>query len=522
MIKNTKRAIMLLLLGVSGLALWSCDSDPDDLGAQFFQGNTAEGVKTAYDLVAYNISNSDTIKADGRISSSLRKDTIILGAFQDSQFGLQKASFVSQIRLSSYNPVFGKNAKIDSVVMVLKPQYYTASDSVKTATKDEGFTHNNVEAKKILKTYPIYKYGRTKLNGNTQFTINVNEVNDFLGSINDTYYSNKQVNVGQLIGSATFSGDIKSVEITKDSDNSSLLSIPASMRIALDKDFFKTKILDKEGSPELSNLSNFIRYFKGLKISVAENDGYLMKLGLKNSEIIMYYSYETTSNGTTKTENSKIDFKLDGSNACFSQIEYDRTGAEIAQAGYNSTNGDAKLYVQGMGGNSFGVRISNQDINTLKGKFKNDKIGILSAKMRFYTDITSWNTKYAKPTSFTVMQDKEDNNGKTLYEFLTELSSLAYKPNFKLVKGENLSQNPAYYDITITETLKKIVESDNQQNYDFIVKLGQYITQPTSSGVSYLGANVDNRLYAPQRVVLVGTDPSNAKRAQLLVTYTKK
>lgn len=519
MIKNTKKTTALFLLGISGLFVLSCDSEPDGLGSQFFQESAAEGTKSAYDIIAYNISNSDTIKADGRISSSVRKDTIVLGAFSENQFGGQKASFVSQLRMSSYAPAIGDNAKIDSVVMVLKPKYHAVADSTKTVTLDEGFTYggDNTPAKKVVKTYPIYKYGKAKQN----LTINVHEVNDFLGSVNDTYYSNKNVSTGTLIGSGTFGGTISSVDITKDSDNSSLLSIPASIRVKLDNDFFKTKILDKKGSSELSNLSNFIRYFKGIKISVAENDGYLMKLGVTGGEIIMYYSHDTTADGTTTKQNSKLTFDLGNSNASFSKIEYNRAGSAMASVGYNTTSGDSKLYLQGMGGNNIGVKVSDNIINELKQKFKNDKVGILSAKMRFYTDGT-WDTKYPKPSSFTVMQDKKNSKGTTLYEFLTELSSYTYNTNFRLVKGYNLSQNQAYYDITITETLKKIIETDNHQNYDFMIKLGEYLTQTTSSGArTYYGANVDNRLYSPERVVLIGSDGSD-KKAQLLVTYIKK
>lgn len=515
MIKNIKKATALLLLGFSGMFLWSCETDPDDLGAQFFRENTAEGTKTAYDLIAYNVSNSDSIRADGRISTTARKDTVVLGAFSEEKFGGQKASFVTQVRLSNYAPSFNTNAKIDSVVMVLTPVYHT--DSITTTTLDEGFTYgtDNVPAKKVVKTYPIYKYGKTKEN----LTIQVHEVDDFLGSVNDAYYSNKNISTGTLIGSGSVSGKVSAVDITKDSDNTSLLSIPASIRVKLDNDFFKTKILDKQGSTELSNLSNFIRYFKGIKISVAETDGYLMKLRVSEGEILMYYSYEATSNGTTTKQSSTFTLDLGTSNASFSQLEYNRAGSAVASAGYNSTLGDAKLYLQGMGGNNIGVKISDATINDLKEKFQKDKIAILSAKMRFYTDGSSWNNAYPLPKSFVAMQDKTDTNGKTLYEFLTEFSTYS---NFNLMRGSNLNETPAYYDITITETLKKIIETSDYQNYPFVIKLGQYLTQRTNSGgISYYGANVDNRVYSPERVVLVGSDTSD-KKAQLLITYVKK
>ena len=50
----------------------------------------------------------------------------------------------------------------------------------------------------------------------------------------------------------------------------------AGLRIPLNKNYFQTKIANKGGASELSNETNFINYFKGIKISVQENDGYLI------------------------------------------------------------------------------------------------------------------------------------------------------------------------------------------------------------------------------------------------------
>ncbi len=522
MIKNASKAIKLFLMITGSLVLWSCESDPDNLGSQFFENNLAQGVDESYDLIAYNISNSDTLRADGRITGTVRKDTVVLGAFKENQFGGQKASFVSQVRLASFNPDFGTNPKIDSVVLSLRPKYLTGTGNEVTTT-DENFVWgaDNTPAKKVVKTYPVYKYG----NASNTLTINVNEINDFLGSTNDIHYSNKSVTEGALLGSKTFNGKISSVEVTKKSDNSSLLSRPATIRMNLDANFFKTKIFDKKGSAELSNLSNFIRYFKGLKISIAETDGYLMKLQIpKDGDITIYYKKEVTANGTTKTENATFTLNLGSSNASFSKIEYDRTGsaAATALASANSTSGDAKLYVQGMGGPNFGVKIPDATINALKNKFTTDKVGILSAKFRFYTDASLWNNSFAKPQAFTVMQNKQDANGKTLYEFLKDLSAFEYQANYRLTQGYDLASHPSYYEINITQTLKDLVEKEGQTNQDFIIKLGQYLVNTSSGKKGLYGQNVDSRIYSPERVILVGTDAGNDKRAQLLITYIKK
>lgn len=512
MIKRSYKAFTAMSIVAGSFLLLSCEADPDGLGSQFFEGDTAEGTKAAFDIVAYNISNLDSIRADGRLTDASRRDTIVLGAFNEPQFGKQKSSFVTQIRMQDYAPDFGVNPKIDSVVMTLKPRYYAKTDSIVTTT-DDNFVWpvENVAAKKVVKTYPIYKYGKAKIGGKTSFTINVNEVNDFLGSVTDTVYSNKNVAVGTLVGSKTFNGNINSVTITKDADNTEILNKPAGLRINLDKNFFKTKIVDKVNQSEISNLSNFIRYFKGLRISVAEDDGYMMKLAVPtSSDITMYYSNDAG-------KDNKFTFDMSSTNASYSQIEFDRTGSAISGvlAGSNATTGDSKLYVQGMGGPNFGVKLPEQSISQLKTLYNDDKIGIISAKLRFYTDASTWSNNYEKPTFFTVMQYK----GKNVYEFLKDMSALSLSANYNLVRGVDLTKNPAYYDVNITQTVKDIVEKE-EQNLPLILKMGKYLSSASSNAL--LGQNNDDRVYTPNRVVLVGTEAGNEKRAQLVVTYSKK
>lgn len=102
MIKNIKKLLNITASLVMGsLILWSCESDADQLGSQFFQDG-AQGNQTPYDVIAYNVNNGDSIRVDNS-----RLQTATLGAFSESQFGMQKSAYVSQVRMSSYEPDFG-------------------------------------------------------------------------------------------------------------------------------------------------------------------------------------------------------------------------------------------------------------------------------------------------------------------------------------------------------------------------------------------------------------------------------
>ena len=79
-----------MMLVAGSFFLWSCETDPDSLGSQFFDDQTAQGTHAAFDIIAYNISNLDSLRADGRLPDLTRKDSITLGAFNEPVFGMQK------------------------------------------------------------------------------------------------------------------------------------------------------------------------------------------------------------------------------------------------------------------------------------------------------------------------------------------------------------------------------------------------------------------------------------------------
>ena len=177
MIKKINRIVTIVAMMSGGAFLLSCESEADNLGYQLLNKNDVALIGDfTRDVIAYNIDNNDSLRADGRIAEAIRKDSIVLGAYQDDNFGKQNVSFVSQLRLSSYAPDFGENPIVDSVVLALRPKY-NASEEV-TTTYDENYKYQGNDAKMIKRTYPVYKYG----NSNANMTIKVHAITNFLGS----------------------------------------------------------------------------------------------------------------------------------------------------------------------------------------------------------------------------------------------------------------------------------------------------------------------------------------------------
>lgn len=501
MIKQAKNILKFAaVVSFGSIALVSCESEIDNLGEQFFLGNEAEGVVKDYDVVAYNLNHHDTIQSD---ASKLVQAT--LGAFSESEFGLQKSSYVTQVRLTDYNPNFGTNAKVDSVTLELQPLY--EKDSATTITKDDE-KFEGADAKKVFTSYPIKKYGKHK----KPMTIKVEEVNDFLYAKDKTYFSNQQVNVGSTLANYNFDGTITEVKITAKSDNKDLFSRTAAIRVPLDKNFFQTRIIDQQNSGNLKDVASFIRYFKGLRISVAENDGYIFNFLPNATTVKIYYKHDVTTDGKTEQKPAVYTLDLGADNTHFNQIQYQRPSQYItAMANINTTNGDEKLYMQGMGGAGAVVKIPATTIAELKKLYKDKKVGVLSAKVRLYSDKSVWDNSYAKPSNFLV---KYAN----LNEFLADVSAFSGLNNFSLVKAYNLKDNPAYYDITITQTIKDIIEKE-QMNRDLEINVGNYLLNAKGGLV---GQKYNSRAYAPERVVLIGSNTTNDKKAQLKITYAKK
>ena len=489
--KQMNKIKSILSVFLFGGLMVSCNSDADDLGKNLFDGNSVTGNQVSYDLAAYNINNGDIVRAD---SYALQRAT--LGAFTEGQFGMQKSAYVTQVRLSKYAPDFGTNPVVDSVVLEIKPQYDVTTKAVTTTN----VTHGGQTAKQTLTKYEAVKYG----NPATAMNIDVHEIATDLGVVGTERLSNSPVATsGVPLGTKVFSGNVYAVDINKTSDNTALLTREAGVRIQLDKNYFRDKIANKSGATELSNESNFINYFKGLKISVRENDGYLINFAPNEVTMTMYY----TSGGKSNT----FSFDLGSSNVHFSQISYNRSSTfNTVMANINSTNGDPLLYMQGMGGPGAGIKLNGAGISDLKRLYNERGAAILSAKVRLYTDTNTWNNSYTKPVSFLVRKQGET-------DFITDLKTMLGNSNYSLVKAYSTNSNPSYYDIDITKTIKDIVEKEAEAK-DLIVNIGEYLT----SNGNLVSENYNNNVSSPYRAVFVGTNAANNNRPKLMVTYVTK
>ncbi len=538
---------MLLLAIFGSTFLYNCEPDPDSLGEQLFNNDAAQGNEISYPVIAYNYNNNDSIRSDAaRLISGVSESGAasyvgVLGAFTEGEFGMQRASYVTQLRMPVDNFDFnGANPKVDSVVLVVRPPantttntYFFESDSLKTNTFEKSdFPVDGVATAVSIerKTYPVRKYG--KIGGASKsMKVNVHEVTTFLDSNDDTFKrSNKNISTGELLGSGVFNGNISSLSITKKSDNSVVFTGNLGFRIKLSNtNFFQTHILDKKGKPELQDASNFIRYFKGIKISVDETDRYLYQFSPDDLQLVMYYKYDKTENGATTRPQTTLNFNLGGSNAHIGLYEYSRSGSSVANAlaASNPNEGDERLFVQGMGGPSVVVKIKDETIAQLKDVYNKEKAGIVSAKVRIYLDPLSWKNKNStEDRKFSILTNTLNSNGTIDYSKLGFTSDLTSGLGLYYYK-----ENPGYYDFVVTKTIKDLVEGKKETvsgveqpvtNKPLVISAGTFAATATGS---LLGVRNTTRAIDMNRIILTGIDKTNTnpKRIQLMVTYgTKK
>ena len=225
----------------------------------------------------------------------------LLGVYNDNVFGKRTASILSQVSLTQANPNFGNLPVLDSVVLTVPY-----------------FSHEKEPDENGDKVYAL-----DSVYGNAPIKLSVLETNYFLNSYDpetnfeqaQKYYSNME---SAILNNLTPNVLYEKENFTPSSQE--VVEFPVSergvrdtvrlaprMRLKLSEQFFQQKILDMQGTSELSSLSNFRNYFRSIYIKAESTGGQgnMMLLDLTQAEakITMYY---------TSTITDKDDWDNDG------------------------------------------------------------------------------------------------------------------------------------------------------------------------------------------------------------------
>jgi hypothetical protein len=235
-----------------------------------------------------------------------------LGLYNDPIYGMSKVNLLAQVALETPNPSINFLPQLDSVVLYIP--YFS-----------EEITDDLGESSYVLDS--IY--------GNTPMNISIFESNYFLRDFDpnsgfediQSYYSNQndlfESFKGELIYSLTDflpSTESYTETIFEQDDAGEGTSensfVAPGIRVKLPEAFFREKILNMEGTPELLNNNNFREYFRGLFFEVEGTDTNLLKFDMTAAKLDIYFTSQFDKPGTRNRtrEEKKITLLFDAIN----------------------------------------------------------------------------------------------------------------------------------------------------------------------------------------------------------------
>ncbi len=339
--KALKLPIVFLVLVSSFIA---CDKDFANIDSNVINEDNSNFINSSefVNITAYT-RKINNIQING-LSSNL------LGVYNDPAYGQSTASIVTQISPSSFNPNFGDNPAIDSVILTIPYFSRTLTDTTYTISDS------------LYGASPI----KISIFENTYFLRNFNPAD---GS-NQYYYSDadnsSQTNNLASNGSASIDFDnFKGEEIFSDDeftpsaeritlntydDEGKVEStdyLKPSFRVKLNTAFWKSAIIDKQDDVVLSNSSNFLNYFRGLYIKaepITENGSMiLLNLASGNANIVIYYSKDSATEGERVQSSYTLSFTGNILNTFVNNYNVNLTNG-------NKETGDDLVYLKGTEG----------------------------------------------------------------------------------------------------------------------------------------------------------------------------
>ncbi|SDG66231.1 DUF4270 domain-containing protein [Winogradskyella thalassocola] len=574
--KKNKIALQILSIGLIVLSFSACDDDFVSLESDLINSGVATNFdidSDKYDVVAYT-------KALAPVQTN-RLGLTTLGIYDDA-YGRTTSSFVTQLTPITYNPTFGDEAKIDSVVVTL-PYFSTATgiddDGNITYTLDsvisKGENYNNIKLRIFENNYFIrdfdpsagfneeqaYYSDQTASSSETISTTALEGAElTFVDYDNDTGSIMTVVNNEIDINDKGYS--LKDVnELDENGDKTLLLNQSPGIRIMLEPSFWEDKILAKEGDPVLSNLNNFTEYFRGLyfKAEAVNDDGSFLVLNTgstNNANITIYYSKLTasTTDGADIRDNSTYVLNF-GSN----KINFLVNDFTLPIDNGDSDAGDSRIYLKGGQGAIAGIKLfdgyDDEAGMTKFDKFRNDFVNlnpeddtfesskrlVNEANLVFYVDRDQLDLLNEDPENEPNRLYLYDVPNKTpLIDYYLDVTNTAL-PSFSKIRhlgalqrvDDEPSSKGVKYKLKITEHINNLLLRDSTNvELGLAVSLNVNIEDPSVSFSQNKVQTVDDldltvpvsSILTPRGTILYGNntpESDQSKRVYLEIYYTE-
>ena len=471
-----------------------------------------------------------------------------LGVYKDpnSEFGTTTASIVTQILPASYNPDFGTDPVLESVVLNI-PFFSTILN-----TDDEG---NNT-----------YKLDSIFGNQGAPFKLSIYKNNYILRDLDpatdfeetQAYYSNQEELFCGLIQSEDLIYEIDaftpSAEEHREYGNEEApeevtARYAPSLRVNLYDpenltDTFWQDLLsfsnEDENPPELSNANNFTEFFRGLifKVEQIGDDGNMIALNFSSSNaniLVDYTNNEEAESDDEDTKNQTIfyfTFSGNMANTFNNTLNLPVIG--------NEAEGDDNLYLKGGDGTMAVIDLFNgmtedEDGNDIEAltyfKDKKNKWLINEANLIFYVN---QNLVNGDEPDRVVLYDLKNNTPITDFYLDGSISTTdplnSITGHSEVLERDN-DENGIRYKFRLTEHINNILQRDSTN-----VKLGLFSVSninliqqskvqgmPEDNDESTLNIVPTTSVLAPKGTILYGSKTTlpEGQRAEFEIFYTE-
>src|SRR5690554_325640 len=529
--KVIKVSKFISILYLIGIALIACDNDYSSLESDIQGSENFETNSDKFAVVAYN-KRVKPLQSNNYPSN-------FLGIYSDPIYGNTTHEILTQIVPGSgyYNPDFGTNPEFADAYLTI-PYYSTKIGSSGDESEyklDSVYGKNNPIKLTIYRSkYFLRDYNAATEDTDPQLYYSNNSEFGADSNLGDTLYHNP----------AFVPSELEHILYEQDEDGEYTVEtnrIAPSLHVRLSNpggSFWKNLLLDKQGSPVLSNANNFKDYFRGLYFKIEPQDGsnvgsaFMLNFNSSAANLTVYYN-KIVDGALVRNNKFVMNFKANRA----STTSLDPIAVSLlnnANDNADLVNGDQSLYLKGGEGavavvELFKDPIVLEEFNLLY-KDANGKPSRLinEANLVFYVDQNQTNNIKEQQPNRVILYDLKNNIPIVDYFYDTTTNTtnpMSSKQNFSSPLERDATGKGVRYKIKMTEHLNSILLRDSTN-----FKLGLYLTNNINEiNNSYIlndntleGIPVGTAL-SPKGTVLHGSNlnvPEN-KRVQLEIYYTQ-
>lgn len=522
---NFKKAFFTILSFSFVLLFFSsCQEDFSSVGSDIINDPNFE----------FDLYDEATIVAYSRRAHPVQTNNLPLyqlGVYQDAVFGKTEASILAQVTMQQTNPSFGENPEIERVILTIP--YFSTS----TGTGDDT-------------TYKL-----DSIYGNSPIKLSIYESKFFLRDLDPNsgfnkpqkYYSNQgpifQSFLGELIHEIDeFLPSPSAVVLNPGEDNEEKLTPRLRVELGAEAvDFFKQKILDREGSDVLLNNTNFKNHFRGIYF-IAESinsQGNTILLDMARPTIEIIYSRDDPNAGggdrSTRDDQERIEssFVLNFNGITVNTFK-NNMPPQIEEILNNpNTNGSDNLYIKGGAGTVTIIELFGKDLN---GNNVADELDNLRAKRWLINEANL--TVHVNRNMVAGGKSEPErlflydlNNNRVLIDYQLDNYTPAgipidFKTNHLGRLKRDASGNGESYRFRITSHISNLINRDSTNvrlglvvSPNITVLTNQDLQNVSPPGIKRIPTS---NIISPEGTVIYGpTHPDPDKRMKLNIFYTE-